>query len=79
MLTVYIGCWARGWVKYMKTRLLLLGAPGPAGGDHTLRVLPSSLMMVKGTESASTLGGGGECVWDVRTGFLGGVAFSYFL
>lgn len=57
----------------MKTRLLLrLGAPGPAGGDHTLRVLSSSLMMVKGTEPSSTLGGGGGCVWNVRTGFLGG-------
>lgn len=79
---MHIGCWGLwvgGWVKYMKTSLLPLGASGPAGGDHTLRVLSSSLMMVKGIEPSSTLGGGGGCVWNVRTGFLGGVAFSYFL
>lgn len=71
-------CWTPcEWARYMKTKFLTLGVPGPVRRDHTLRALFSRLRMVKGTERA--LLEAGVDLWGVRTGFLEEAAFSYFL
>lgn len=67
------------WVGKMHENQAPLVAPGPVGSYHTHRMFSS--LMVKGTEPAlwEQRRWGRESVWGVRTSFLEGAAFSFFL